>query len=215
MDARRFDALAKVLSVSDSRRRLLKVLVTLPVLGGLFGSPSPDDAEGKGRRMRRKKRHKHGKGRRRNHGKHKNKRPQCTPDSIAQTCAGTCGSVQNNCQQAVDCGSCACDPACQACFICQDAPTTSSTCVVDPGQAGDACGNPGQFCQANGRCACDAASCPPPQTCSSSGACFCTPKTCTQMGATCGTISDGCGGLINCGPCSQTTPICSDNVCVA
>src|SRR5207237_1200815 len=30
----------------------------------------------------------------------------------------------------------------------------------------------------------------------------CTPRTCASAGATCGTISDGCGGTITCGTCS-------------
>ncbi len=35
---------------------------------------------------------------------------------------------------------------------------------------------------------------PPPATC--------TPKTCAQMGANCGQVADGCGGLLNCGTCT-------------
>lgn len=34
--------------------------------------------------------------------------PTCKPDAAAKTCAGTCGSVTNNCQQQVNCGACGC-----------------------------------------------------------------------------------------------------------
>ena len=30
----------------------------------------------------------------------------------------------------------------------------------------------------------------------------CTPRTCSQLGATCGAVSDGCGGVLSCGSCS-------------
>ncbi len=36
---------------------------------------------------------------------------------------------------------------------------------------------------------------------SSSG--VCTPKSCAKLGATCGPIADGCGGIVNCGACGQ------------
>lgn len=87
--------------------------------------------------------------------KGKGKTPQCEPESLAQTCAGTCGSVQNNCQQSVDCGSCKCNPACPACQRCNEATTT---CEPDPDQVGDDCGD-GLLCQDDGQCACEGNSC--------------------------------------------------------
>jgi len=50
---------------------------------------------------------------------------------------------------------------------------------------------------------------PPGSSSSSSGgqgpspdaAQMCTPETCHQIGATCGAVADGCGGLLNCGTC--------------
>ncbi|MFO0725263.1 MAG: hypothetical protein U1E65_15885 [Myxococcota bacterium] len=41
----------------------------------------------------------------------------------------------------------------------------------------------------------------------------CTPATCAQLGATCGTVSNGCGGTLSCGSCASGTS-CSANQCV-
>src|SRR5215470_17134240 len=40
----------------------------------------------------------------------------------------------------------------------------------------------------------------------------CTPKTCSQVGATCGMVSDGCGGVLSCGTC-PTGQTCTGNKC--
>jgi len=52
------------------------------------------------------------------------------------------------------------------------------------------------------------------QTCSGDGICIstCTPKTCTQLGYTCGTAADGCGGTLNCGSC-PSGQTCLNNKC--
>jgi hypothetical protein len=186
MDPTRFDALARVLSAPDSRRRVLGLLAAVPVLGGLV-LLDPDDAEAK----RKRRRHT----RERDHDpdldaekkkKKKKKKKKCTPDAVTQTCAGRCGAVSNNCQQAVDCGPCTCDPACPACQICDE---ETGQCVADPGQAGDACGSAGQVCFGN--------SC-------------CTPISTCPAGA-CGVISDGCGSTIDCGACAPQT--CKTGTC--
>jgi hypothetical protein len=44
MDGFHFDALARVLSIADSRRRVLMNLATVPTLGGLAGILTPDEA---------------------------------------------------------------------------------------------------------------------------------------------------------------------------
>ena len=41
----------------------------------------------------------------------------------------------------------------------------------------------------------------------------CKPLTCTAQNRTCGQVSDGCGGQLNCGTCSNPTPLCVNNVC--
>ena len=53
------------------------------------------------------------------------------------------------------------------------------------------------------------------ETCTS-GTCTttCVPQTCTSMGKNCGTHSDGCGGLVNCGSCTSGTVCSPDGVCV-
>lgn len=102
MDSRRFDALTRVLSSSDSRRRVLGLLASLPVIGGVPVIFASQETAGKGR-------HKHHK-----HGKHKK---------------------------------------------------------------------------------------------------GCKPITCTSLNRSCGQVSDGCGGQLNCGTCSNPTPLCINNVC--
>jgi hypothetical protein len=194
MDASRFDALARALVTAGSRRRLLGLLATLPLVCGLAAFLGEDEAAARGHRHRRRvKHHKHGKGRRRKHHK------KCQPNSLAKTCAGKCGKVKNNCQKTVDCGSCACDPPCEICFLCNEA---TGVCEPDPNQQGDACGEPGQVCQSDGDCACDASSCAPCERCQGDGACSapcggtgcCDTDTCvagTSDGA-CGTGGQAC-----------------------
>jgi hypothetical protein len=196
MDIRHFDALAKALTVPDSRRRVLGLLAAAPLLGGLLGVTDEEDAAAKERRRRRKQRHK----RRKNPGKRKRKQTKkCKPESVAQTCAGKCGSVTNTCKKAVDCGSCACDPLCGVCFTCQDGPNAPGTCVADPAQAGDTCGDPGQVCQPDGACACDATSCPACTRCEA-GQCvscgdghICVDDVCQACDVTCTGSAAECG----------------------
>jgi hypothetical protein len=47
------------------------------------------------------------------------------------------------------------------------------------------------------------------QSCSTS----CTPTTCAAQGKNCGSISDACGGTLNCGTCSSGQTCSSSNVC--
>ncbi|MFN8662884.1 MAG: hypothetical protein U0075_13395 [Thermomicrobiales bacterium] len=191
VDARHFDALAKTLSVPDSRRRLLALLATLPILGGLLILHPDDDAEAKERRRRRKQRHKKRKSPGKRKGKRKgkrNKQKACTPEPVAQTCAGKCGSVTNNCRKAVDCGACTCSPACETCFTCQGAP---GSCV--PQQAGTPCGDPAT---------CENGTLQPRGSCGGSGACEpAAPVSCAPY--------TGCAGDVCASSCT------SDNDCVA
>ncbi len=153
MDAKQFDRLARSISGTGTRRRILGLAAGLPLLGGLaaFLEAGPDDADAKGRRKRRKKKHKHGKGR------HKGEKKRCKAHAKTKTCAGTCGTVKNNCGKKVNCGSCTCASACPVCQTC-DAATLS--CV--PADLGQPCGEPGEVCQADGNCSCDvcASGCP-------------------------------------------------------
>jgi alpha-tubulin suppressor-like RCC1 family protein len=47
------------------------------------------------------------------------------------------------------------------------------------------------------------------------GCAVCTPTTCDIHGAECGTIPDGCGGMLDCGSCNVAngSPLCSDGKC--
>ena len=218
LDHRHFDALTRALSAGNSRRRLVGVLATLPVGGGLTAILDPDDADAAGRRKRRKKRHKHGDDRRRKRKtKHKKKKPNhptCTPDSRAQTCAGQCGAVPNNCGVVVDCGPCACEPACAACFICNAGETSPGTCVIDPAQQGKACGTPGQVCMPDGSCACDASSCPACTSCGGDGTCVPCADCCDGDGV-CqpGETDAACGSSGTCEVCTGQEQ-CQGQSCV-
>jgi hypothetical protein len=217
MDVHRFDALTRLLT-AVTRRGLLSFLATLPVLGGLLALLAPDDAEARGRRRRRKKPHKHGKG----NGRHRKGKRKCVATSRAKVCAGTCGPVKNKCKKTIACGSCDCAPTCEICLTCQAGPNTPGTCVVDPLQQGETCGDPGQLCQTDGACACDGTSCSNPSpvcvegscaTCSASAPC---PEGCCAGDGTCqpGTADGVCGPIGGaCAPCPVDT-VCWDGACV-
>lgn len=220
MDDRHFDQITRILAAPDSRRRLLGALVALPVVGGLLGILDADDAEaGGGRRKRRKKRHKHGKGR----GKNK----PCKPQPVARTCAGTCGSVTNNCKKVIDCGSCECSPACAECFTCQGAAGAPGACV--PQEAGAPCGaaaacdrgvlQPQGRC--NGRGVCEAAS---PVSCAPYARCdgdACAARCAEDQDCVAGSFCNGSGQCVgdqaNGASCTHggqcTSGNCVDEVC--
>lgn len=184
MDARHFDALARALTDAGSRRSLLGLLAAIPILGGLFAFfDAENGADAKGRRQRRKKRHKHGKGRRHT-GKRKGNKT-CKPQPKEKTCAGKCGSVPNNCKQAVDCGPCTCDPPCGACERC--AGTTCEPCAP--------CCN--DICCPDANAICHA----------SSGACCVPDAKAATCDGKCGPVVNTCGVTVACGSC-VCDPVC-------
>jgi hypothetical protein len=156
MDAFRFDHLTRAVSAAGTRRWLLGLLATLPLLGSLLAGLDPATAE---RKRRRKQRHQ--KDRDRELHAQKKKKKKCKSPPIARTCLNKCGPVKNKCKKTVNC-PCLCDPECVVCAICQAGPNGVGTCVRDPKQQGDACGTPGQICQNDGSCNCDAQSCSNP-----------------------------------------------------
>jgi hypothetical protein len=171
VDASHFDRLVRAWTERRPRRGLLGLLATLPFLGVLAELLS-DEAAADGRRKRRKKPHHHRKRTGNRAGKNKKKkRSACDPEPRAETCAGRCGPVKNDCQKTVDCGSCACEPACADCQTCQVQADGAGICITDPNQRGDACGDPGQVCRADGMCACDATSCRNPTPLCADGSC--------------------------------------------
>lgn len=206
MDLDRLDTLARSIASAGSRRRLLGLLAAVPAIGGLAGLGTPEGTEAKDRRRRRKQRHQ----RRKDPGNRKRdtgKKP-CRPESVAQTCAGKCGSVPNTCKELVDCGSCACDPACDVCFTCQDGPNTPGTCVIDPVQQGETCGTPGQLCQPDGGCACDEESCGGVTPVCAAGACVACSATHPCPSGECCAVDGSC--VATCPTCQ----ICDDGLCI-
>jgi len=130
---------------------------------------------------------------------------------VPRTCAGVganCGPVSDGCGGLLMCGTCASPQTCggagtpnqcggsSACV-----PRTCAGVGANCGPASDGCG---------GLLTCGA--CAAGQTCGAvrpsqcgvpgSGGSACTPRTCASVGANCGPVSDGCGGLLTCGACA-------------
>ena len=143
----------------------------------------------------------------------------CTPRTCADVGADACGPHGDGCGNLLECGSCTFPE------ICGGDPARPGRCAVPPlpdggldggpyecvpktcadygpatcGQQGDGCGGVidcggctgAEVCGGDptrpGQCAV------PPSTC--------VPKTCAEVGAECGPVGDGCGGVINCGTC--------------
>jgi hypothetical protein len=233
VDGNRFDQLVVALSTANTRRGIVRLLGALPFAGGLPLLLRENEVSAAGRRKRHKEPHKHRKHTGNQAGKHKKQghknKPQhagCKAESPAETCAGTCGNVKNHCNKTVDCGSCACNPPCPVCQICDE---ETRSCAPDSNQNGDTCGEAGQVCQGNGGCACGASSCPACRTCQENGRCSapcdgtgCCDGTSCQPGSSvdaCGMGGDACavcGGGESCdgGTCSCTpNDPCTAGVC--
>ncbi|MEZ4565203.1 MAG: hypothetical protein R2853_20985 [Thermomicrobiales bacterium] len=205
MDAAAFDHLSRALSVPGTRRRLLGLLATLPLLGWV----DPEASEAKDRRRRRKGRHKTRRDKAKAKGQRQRRKRACKPQSVAKTCAGTCGPITNRqtCGKTVDCGSCDCPTPCGECLTCQGGPNTPGACVPDPAQVGEACGNDGQVCLGDGACACDTGSCANPTPICAGGTC-----------AACATSNEcaaaGMGGVCCAGSCYEGV-CCDADGCLA
>jgi hypothetical protein len=191
MDAKHFDQLVKSLFTTGTRRGVLRLLSSLPLVGGVAGFLREDEADAKGHRHRRRvKRHKHGKGR------HKRKKNNtCKPKSTAQTCAGKCGPVKNTCNKTVNCGPCDCDPPCGICATCSDA----LVCKPCDPCCDDVCCQ-----QANAVCHATSGACCVPDS---------TAQTCHNQ---CGDVVNNCGVSVDCGPCTcdggcPACQICDDD----
>lgn len=138
---------------------------------------------------------------------------ECTP----LTCAdlgqeeGVCGPVTDGCGGTLDCGFvCEEDEICGAEELgrcgkpsCDSLSCETALAGLPPGYCGfvpDGCGGEIADC---------AATCSAPETCGGGGTLdvcgtgqvSCNPKTAADCGNTCGPISDGCGGTVDCGGC--------------
>lgn len=157
MDHDAFDLLARRVNLATRRRSLLGALGGLGLLGG--ASLAGPDADAKRKKKKKKKK-------------------KCVPDSRAVTCRGRCGSVQNNCRQAVQCDC----PVCSRC-------DSGGVCVQEA--VGTACGGTNS-CTADGQCACDSDRCGGFEICSG-GSCvvcgiidaLCCENAFCQVGAVC------------------------------
>ncbi len=126
--------------------------------------------------------------------------------------AGICGEVPDGCGETIDCGfDCASDEICGAqepgkCGTAMCEPITCEEALASLpdnycGFVSDGCGGEIENC---------ADACTGGETCGGGGTpdvCgqgqSCVPRTTADCGSTnCGSISDGCGGLIDCGSCS-------------
>lgn len=224
MDPDRLDHLARSFATAGSRRHLIGLLGGLPLAGGVFGSLDLEQAEGKERRRRRKQRHKQ----RKDPGKRKGKRTKpCKAESVADTCAGKCGSVTNTCKKQVDCGSCDCTPACAECFTCQGAAGGPGTCV--PQDAGTPCGaattcelgtlQPQSSCDGRGECEGVApVSCAPYTQCAGDAcAATCSDDDECVAGSFCNSSGQCAGDLLDGETCTHggqcASDFCVDSVC--
>lgn len=135
--------------------------------------------------------------------KKKDKKPKkCQPGFTR--CAGstgksTCVELQTD---TTHCG--ACGKACPS-----DQTCVAGVCTPRCPQCGSGEGCCGRECVdlANdpNHCGSCERKCGAKETCLN-GACFCVPATCADLGKTCGTFDDGCGGTRNCGICIETFP---------
>jgi hypothetical protein len=135
----------------------------------------------------------------------------CVPRTCAQLGA-ECGQQGDGCGGTLNCGSCNSPDFCggKGPNQCgqgavdggsQCVPKTCASLGATCGTQGDGCGNTlncggctaPQFCGGNGPNRCGLGG--------TDGGTTCIKKTCADLGATCGTQGDGCGGTLNCGSC--------------
>jgi hypothetical protein len=143
----------------------------------------------------------------------------CTPETCTSL-AYTCGVAGDGCGGTLSCGSCANPQYCggggynkcggnNGLTADGGVACTPKTCA----QLGYTCGISGDGCGGSLSCG----SCTNPQYCGGGGfnqcggndgltpdgGVACTPTTCAALGYNCGQAADGCGGLLNCGSCTN------------
>lgn len=135
----------------------------------------------------------------------------CTPKTCQQL-GKNCGLFGDGCGTDLNCGTCAPGQTCGAfaANVCwAPGACTPKTVAQACAQAGKNCGPVPNGCGGTVDCG----ACPASQLCGGGGVSnvcggnVCIPKTfaqaCTNAGKNCGPISDGCGGLVNCGTCQD------------
>jgi hypothetical protein len=133
----------------------------------------------------------------------------CAPLTCADFAATTCGPQSDGCGGVTAaCHPCAAPTTCGGGGVLSQCgyPTGGSCTPLTCQQQGFACGPAGDGCGDVLQCG----DCPAGQACGGGGApgqCgtpdggACVPLTCADQGATCGVTGDGCGNVIQCGPC--------------
>lgn len=244
MDPRRFDTLVRSLTTGGSRRRLLGVLSVLPLVGTALTDRDEDAAaaKGKGRHTRHGKRQDTerelqrtapetqscAKRCRKKPSKQARRRcrkrcapstPECTTSQdcpAGELCeSGICLPITDQCTVDSDCDACeqcadgVCEAQCQPDEVCRDTQCESVQCTVNAD-----CGDCSRCVE--GRCRWQ---CAVTEVClSGAGGRCCPPRSCPS-GLDCGTVDDGCGRQVRCGPdtCSGTGQACggggNPNVC--
>lgn len=135
------------------------------------------------------------------------------------SCAGCCDCIGGQCQS--NNNNCAVDESCINCLCQQCTPTDTcasrgwicGTFVDDCGATIDCGACTGcQVCN-NGACEDDDSLCPSPQTCLNGTCVDCVPTdTCASRGWTCGSFTDDCGNVVDCGSCSGCCT-CNNGAC--
>ncbi|MFH1234567.1 MAG: PKD domain-containing protein [Candidatus Diapherotrites archaeon] len=129
---------------------------------------------------------------------------ECLPKTCAQMGWDCYTGTETNCNTSINCGTCPATQTCQNNKCC-----TPKTCA----QMGWNCGS-GTETGCN-----TVISCGDSGGCTGTGVCIghncCTPKTCADFPGKCGSISDGCGGTINCNSNCIAPQLCIGGTCCA
>lgn len=192
MDPTRFDALARTLGGSGTRRRILAVLAALP-LGGTLLALEDDEAAAERPRDRVKRRNQQHKRKQRNN-KNKNNKNKNTKKKGGGLGGSQCGATDSDCSQDSDCCSNNCfNLGCaDKVHSCGSGDSATACHPAANGCAGGTCCHGAAVC--GGSC-CDGAA----NQCNPQGEC-CAPNC---AGRLCG--PDGCGGGGTCGACPSGT----------
>jgi hypothetical protein len=123
-----------------------------------------------------------------------------------------CSTIPDGCASTVPCGTCGTGQACAGDGTPNRCCTPKTTCPagLDCGTYPDGCGGAISCGTCTGQKVCGGGGIP--NHCGAKGT-SCTTKTCADLKKSCGTISNGCDGVIpSCGICA-TGHTCIDNVC--
>lgn len=140
---------------------------------------------------------------------------KCDKTNVAGSCTSSCQAAA--CTENWQCGSWSTCTNNQQTRTCTDSnncgttnnkpPEVQSCTSCTPNCQNKQCGDNG--------CGGSCGTCQTGYTCSNyQCVSSCTPKTCSQLGKTCGSWNNGCGGNVSCGSCSSGQ-ICSNGNCVA